>query len=193
MSHWTSIEDKLPLKDGVYLVTLCFIKGGKLQHGYGVSTFERGMFSVDHNVGVTHWKDIETPECFLEKPKYIAPLQQAPIVQPVVEPMAQVIIAKAEPEPIINTIEQIETPAPVEVPEVPESSPCIDESILDESIDGLSINTMSCLIGERIFTLRDLCHKLENDLLRIPNLGRVALYEIKRMLEEKGLKLGMDI
>ena len=54
---------------------------------------------------------------------------------------------------------------------------------------GLSVRSGRCLEAEEIFTIDQLIYYTENDLLKVPNLGRRSLNEIKDRLAERGLKL----
>jgi DNA-directed RNA polymerase subunit alpha len=53
----------------------------------------------------------------------------------------------------------------------------------------LSARARSCLEAESIRTVSQLIRCTENDLLKVPNLGRRSLNEIKEKLAEQGLKL----
>lgn len=54
---------------------------------------------------------------------------------------------------------------------------------------GLSVRAVKCLEADEIYTIDQLIYYRENDLLRLPNLGRRSLNEIKEKLAERGLKL----
>ena len=58
---------------------------------------------------------------------------------------------------------------------------------------GLSARATICLRNESIVYIGDLVQKTEGEMLRIPNLGRKSLYEIKEVLTGMSLHLGMDI
>jgi len=57
----------------------------------------------------------------------------------------------------------------------------------------LTVRAMNCLEGENIQTIGDLCRRSEDDLLKLRNFGRTTLNEIKKKLEDRDLKLGMDV
>jgi len=61
-----------------------------------------------------------------------------------------------------------------------------------ENID-LSVRTYNCLRKKNIVCLGDLIQKSEYDLLRIKNFGKNCLHEIKKLLNELNLRLGIDI
>lgn len=57
----------------------------------------------------------------------------------------------------------------------------------------LTVRAANCLKSENIRFIGELVSKSEYDLLRTPNLGRKSLSEIKAVLNELGLSLGMSI
>ena len=57
----------------------------------------------------------------------------------------------------------------------------------------LSVRALNCLEGENIQTIGDLCRRSEDDLLKLRNFGRTTLKEIEKKLEDRDLKLGMDV
>ena len=57
----------------------------------------------------------------------------------------------------------------------------------------LSVRSANCLRNDNIVYIGDLVQKSENDKLRTPNLGRKSLNEIREVLMQMGLNLGMDI
>jgi DNA-directed RNA polymerase subunit alpha len=61
-----------------------------------------------------------------------------------------------------------------------------------ESLD-LTVRSTNCLKAEQIFYIGDLVQRSEADLLKTPNLGRKSLNEIKSVLQQKGLNLGMGL
>jgi len=50
-----------------------------------------------------------------------------------------------------------------------------------------------CLKNDNIVYIGDLVQKSESDMLRTPNFGRKSLNEIKEVLAQMGLHLGMEI
>jgi DNA-directed RNA polymerase subunit alpha len=66
---------------------------------------------------------------------------------------------------------------------------------LDKSIEELelSVRSYNCLKNANIRTIRELVAKTENDLLKTKNFGRKSLKEIKEILNDMGLQLGMRI
>jgi DNA-directed RNA polymerase subunit alpha len=76
--------------------------------------------------------------------------------------------------------------------------------LLSQSIEELELSNraLNCLMkgrskksGERIsiHTIADLVQKTEKDMLDIENFGRKSLEELKKVLEDVGLSLGMDV
>jgi DNA-directed RNA polymerase alpha subunit len=57
----------------------------------------------------------------------------------------------------------------------------------------LSVRTSNCLKNDNIITIGDLVQKTEADMLRTPNFGRKSLNEIKEVLAQMGLHLGVEI
>jgi len=73
-----------------------------------------------------------------------------------------------------------------------------DEGIVDvlaQPIDhlDLSVRSMNCLKSDNIFRVGDLVQRTEQEMLRTPNFGRKSLTEIKEVLENMGLSLGMKL
>jgi DNA-directed RNA polymerase subunit alpha len=57
----------------------------------------------------------------------------------------------------------------------------------------LSVRSANCLKNDNIVYIGDLVQKTESEMLRTPNFGRKSLNEIKEVLAEMGLHLGMEI
>ena len=57
----------------------------------------------------------------------------------------------------------------------------------------LSVRSANCLKNDNIVYIGDLIQKTEAEMLRTPNFGRKSLNEIKEVLTNMGLHLGMDI
>ncbi len=57
----------------------------------------------------------------------------------------------------------------------------------------LSVRSANCLKNEDIIYIGDLVLKGEAEMLRTPNFGRKSLNEIKAVLEQMGLSLGMEL
>ncbi len=57
----------------------------------------------------------------------------------------------------------------------------------------LSVRSANCLKNDNIVYIGDLVQKSEAEMLRTPNFGRKSLNEIKEVLMQMGLQLGMEI
>jgi len=57
----------------------------------------------------------------------------------------------------------------------------------------LSVRSANCLKNDNIVYIGDLIQKSEGEMLRTPNFGRKSLNEIKEVLSEMGLHLGMNV
>jgi len=57
----------------------------------------------------------------------------------------------------------------------------------------LSVRSANCLKNDNIVYIGDLVQKTEAEMLRTPNFGRKSLNEIKEVLSQMGLRLGMEI
>ncbi len=57
----------------------------------------------------------------------------------------------------------------------------------------LSVRSANCLKNDNIVYIGDLIQKTEAEMLRTPNFGRKSLNEIKEVLMQMGLHLGMEV
>lgn len=69
------------------------------------------------------------------------------------------------------------------------------EELLAQPIEhlDLSVRSMNCLKSDDVFRVGDLVQRSEQEMLRTPNFGRKSLNEIKEVLENMGLHLGMKL
>lgn len=75
-----------------------------------------------------------------------------------------------------------------------DSADNIDPALLRPVDDlELTVRAANCLKAENIYYIGDLVQRTENDLLKTPNLGKKSLMEIKTILAQRGLSLGMMI
>ena len=83
-----------------------------------------------------------------------------------------------------------EEPVQTFVEEVDDTS----EKILDMTIEDLdlSVRSFNCLKRAGIHSVRDLTEKSESEMMRVRNLGRKSLEEVKKKLDELGLSLRRD-
>ena len=99
-------------------------------------------------------------------------------------------IMKEQLQIFINFDESTE---PTEV-EVKESTPTFNENLF-RSVDDLelSVRSANCLKNANIRFIGELVTKTEAEMLKTKNFGRKSLNEIKEILSEMGLSLGMKI
>ena len=57
----------------------------------------------------------------------------------------------------------------------------------------LSVRARNCLDSANLQTLKDLVIMSEAEVMKLKNLGKTSLTEIKNRLAEKGLSLGMSV
>ena len=57
----------------------------------------------------------------------------------------------------------------------------------------LSVRAMNCLESDGILSVRDLVGKTEDQLLEIRNFGETTLIEVRQLLNELGMHLGMKV
>ena len=57
----------------------------------------------------------------------------------------------------------------------------------------LSVRAANCMEAGNIFNVRDLVQRTEDDLMEIRNFGETTLVEIRQILDELGLHLGMKV
>ena len=82
----------------------------------------------------------------------------------------------------------------VESREKPQVAPAFNRHLL-RKVDELelSVRSANCLKNDNIVYIGDLIRKTESEMLRTPNFGRKSLNEIKEVLAQMGLHLGMEI
>ena len=82
-----------------------------------------------------------------------------------------------------------------ELPSEKEDSKDQIDPILLRPVDDLelTVRAANCLKAENIYYIGDLVQRSENDLLKTPNLGKKSLTEIKTVLAQRGLTLGMIV
>jgi len=57
----------------------------------------------------------------------------------------------------------------------------------------LSVRSYNCLMAANIKTIGDLVRRDEQEMLKFRNFGRKSLQELTQILDEKGLRFGMDV
>ena len=99
-------------------------------------------------------------------------------------------ILKEQMTPFINFDEE---PEPVEVEEVEEGEKFNENLFRPVSELELSVRSANCLKNAEISRIGELVQKTEAEMLKTKNFGRKSLNEIKTILSEMGLSLGMKI
>jgi DNA-directed RNA polymerase subunit alpha len=95
--------------------------------------------------------------------------------------------------------DQLEVFLNFEEPKKAETAPSIPELAFNpallKKVDELelSVRSANCLKNDNIVYIGDLIQKSEAEMLRTPNFGRKSLNEIKEVLAQMGLHLGMDV
>lgn len=99
-------------------------------------------------------------------------------------------ILKEQLSILINIPEDIEPT----LPEVEEHSERFNENLL-RSVEELelSVRSANCLANAGIKRIGDLVQRTESEMLKTKNFGRKSLKEIKELLSEMGLSLGMKL
>ena len=95
---------------------------------------------------------------------------------------------------IFITFDETEEPAPYEEEGSDTDMEKFNENLL-RSVDELelSVRSQNCLQNANIKTIGDLVQKTEAEMLKTKNFGRKSLKEIKEILAEMGLSLGMKL
>lgn len=91
--------------------------------------------------------------------------------------------------PFVN----FDDPVEVQVKEVEDELPIPRPLLRKVSELELSVRAANCLKNDNIVYIGDLVQRTENEMLKTPNFGRKSLNEIKQVLEDMGLHLGMDV
>lgn len=75
-----------------------------------------------------------------------------------------------------------------------EEEPQIDPALLKPVDDlELTVRSANCLKAENIYYIGDLVQHTETELLKTPNLGKKSLTEIKEVLAQRNLELGVKL
>jgi len=99
-------------------------------------------------------------------------------------------ILKEQMTPFINFEEE---PEPVEVEDEDEEEELNENLFRPVSELELSVRSANCLKNANISLIGELVQKSESEMLKTKNFGRKSLNEIKAILEEMGLSLGMKL
>ena len=98
-------------------------------------------------------------------------------------------IMQEQLKPFINFEEPEETTIEDKIAELPFNKNLLRK--VDEL--ELSVRSANCLKNDNLVYIGDLVQKTESEMLRTPNFGRKSLNEIKELLAEMGLHLGMQV
>ena len=111
----------------------------------------------------------------------------------ILPPDAVAFAAKILKEQLQIFINFEEIPEPV-IEEVVEQRPQFNEN-LNRRVDELelSVRSANCLENAKIRFIGELCQKTEAEMLKTKNFGRKSLNEIKEILSEMGLGLGLKL
>lgn len=99
-------------------------------------------------------------------------------------------ILKEQMTPLINFEEE---PEPVDEDEEEEEDKLNENLFRPVSELELSVRSANCLKNANITLIGELVQKTENEMLKTKNFGRKSLNEIKEILQEMGLSLGMKL
>ncbi|MBT7612830.1 MAG: DNA-directed RNA polymerase subunit alpha [Alphaproteobacteria bacterium] len=110
----------------------------------------------------------------------VSPEDAVALAARVLQDQLQLFVNFEEPEIRVEPTESVE----------PEFNPHLLRKV-DEL--ELSVRSANCLKNDNIVYIGDLVQKTEAEMLRTPNFGRKSLNEIKDVLSQMGLHLGMKI
>ncbi len=110
----------------------------------------------------------------------VTPDDAVAVAARILQDQLQLFINFDEPRPVVEHEPQTELP--------------FNKNLL-RKVDELelSVRSANCLKNDNIVYIGDLVQKTEGEMLRTPNFGRKSLTEIKQVLEQMGLHLGMEI
>jgi DNA-directed RNA polymerase subunit alpha len=150
---------------------------GRLQLDASYSPIRRVAYSVE-SARVEQRTDLD---------KLILDIETNNTVDPVeaVKRAANILVDQMA---VFVDVKRIETAAPA--PSRQEFDPMLLRPIDDLE---LTVRSANCLKAESIYYIGDLIQRTEVELLKTPNLGKKSLTEIKDVLAQKGLSLGMKL
>ena len=99
-------------------------------------------------------------------------------------------ILKEQIQVFMNFDENIEPEEKTEKEQIPEVNKNLFKPVEDLE---LSVRSANCLKNARIRFIGDLVTKTEQEMLKTKNFGRKSLNEIKDIIKQMGLSLGMDV
>jgi DNA-directed RNA polymerase subunit alpha len=143
------------------------------------SPVRRVAYKVE-NTRVGQVTDYDKLSLSLETNGAISPDDALAVAARILQDQLQLFINFDEPRPVVE--QEIQTDLP------------FNKNLL-RKVDELelSVRSANCLKNDNIVYIGDLVQKTEGEMLRTPNFGRKSLTEIKQVLEQMGLHLGMEI
>jgi len=143
------------------------------------SPVRRVAYKVE-NTRVGQVTDYDKLSLTLETNGAISPDDALAVAARILQDQLQLFINFDEPRPAVE--QEVQTDLP------------FNKNLL-RKVDELelSVRSANCLKNDNIVYIGDLVQKTEGEMLRTPNFGRKSLTEIKQVLEQMGLHLGMEI
>ena len=143
------------------------------------SPVRRVAYKVE-NTRVGQVTDYDKLSLSLETNGAISPDDALAVAARILQDQLQLFINFDEPRPVVE--QEVQTDLP------------FNKNLL-RKVDELelSVRSANCLKNDNIVYIGDLVQKTEGEMLRTPNFGRKSLTEIKQVLEQMGLHLGMEI
>ncbi len=143
------------------------------------SPVRKVSYKVD-NSRVGQVTDYDKLSMQIETNGAVSPEDSIAIAARVMQEQLQLFVNFEEPKPAAQEAHAIEPP--------------FNKNLL-RKVDELelSVRSANCLKNDNIVYIGDLVQKTEAEMLRTPNFGRKSLNEIKEVLAQMGLHLGMEI
>ncbi len=150
---------------------------GRLQLDASFSPVRRVSYSVD-NARVEQRTDLDKLVIDIESNGTIDPEEAIRRAATILQQQIAVFVAlESESEQVVEEEEE-------------EIDPILLRPVDDLE---LTVRSANCLKAENIYYIGDLIQRTEVELLKTPNLGKKSLTEIKDVLAQRGLSLGMRL
>merc|ERR1712147_123236 len=132
------------------------------------------------NTRVGQDTDFDKLSISLETNGAITPEDSVALAARILQDQLSAFVNFEEPEPIVEEKQEDELP--------------FNRNLL-RKVDELelSVRSANCLKNDNIIYIGDLVQKTESEMLRTPNFGRKSLNEIKDVLSQMELHLGMEV
>jgi DNA-directed RNA polymerase subunit alpha len=143
------------------------------------SPVKRVSYKVD-NTRVGQRTDYDKLALTLETNKTVTPEDAIAFAARILQDQLEIFINFEEPKIIVEEVE--------------EEVISFNRHLL-KKVDELelSVRSANCLKNDNIIYIGDLVQKSEQEMLKTPNFGRKSLNEIREVLTQMGLSLGMDV